>query len=62
MLVRLLRRFLTPHRGALAAVVVLQLVSTVAMLILPGLNADIIDNGVARGDIGYIMRTGGSCW
>ncbi|MEZ5151733.1 ABC transporter ATP-binding protein [Rhodococcus zopfii] len=59
MLVRLLRRFLTPHRGALAAVVVLQLVSTVAMLILPGLNADIIDNGVARGDIGYIMRTGG---
>ncbi|MBH0120172.1 ABC transporter ATP-binding protein [Rhodococcus sp. CX] len=58
MLVRLLRRFLAPHGGALVAVVVLQLVSTVAMLILPSLNADIIDNGVARGDIGYIMRTG----
>ncbi|WP_068166098.1 ABC transporter ATP-binding protein [Rhodococcus phenolicus] len=59
MLVRLLRRYLAPHRGALAAVVVLQLVSTVAMLILPSLNASIIDNGVSRGDVGYIMRTGG---
>jgi ATP-binding cassette subfamily B protein len=59
MLVRLLRRFLAPHGGALVAVVVLQLVSTVAMLILPSLNADIIDKGVSRGDIGYIMRTGG---
>ena len=31
-----------------------------ASLYLPSLNADIIDNGIARGDTGYIMATGGS--
>ena len=30
-----------------------------ASLYLPSLNADIIDNGVATGDTGYIMSTGG---
>ncbi|MCO6503014.1 MAG: ABC transporter ATP-binding protein, partial [Acidimicrobiales bacterium] len=30
-----------------------------AALYLPSLNADIIDNGVARGDTGYILRVGG---
>ncbi len=59
MLVRLLRRHLRPYRRALAAVVALQLVGTMASLYLPSLNADIIDNGIARGDTGYIMETGG---
>ena len=36
----------------------LQLIGTIASLYLPTLNADIIDNGVAKGDTGYIMRTG----
>lgn len=58
MLLRLLRRFLAPYRGALTAVVLLQLVATGGMLLLPSLNADIIDRGVAVGDIGYITRTG----
>ena len=43
----------------LTAVVVLQFVGVVAMLYLPSLNADIIDKGVATGDTGYIVRTGG---
>ena len=30
-----------------------------ASLYLPSLNADIIDKGVAKGDTGYIWRTGG---
>jgi ATP-binding cassette subfamily B protein len=59
MLVRLLIRHLRPYRRWLAAVVGLQLVSTLAALYLPSLNADIIDKGVARGDTGYIIRTGG---
>jgi len=59
LLVRLLRRHLRPYRRALAAVVALQLVGTMASLYLPSLNADIIDNGIARGDTGYIMETGG---
>lgn len=58
MLIRLLRTFAAPYRAQLAGVVVLQLVAVIAMLYLPTLNADIIDNGVTKGDIGYIWRTG----
>ena len=59
MLIRLLRTYLRPYRKAITAVVVLQLVQTLATLYLPTLNADIIDNGVITGDTGYILRTGG---
>ena len=59
MLMRLLRGHLRPYRRPLTAVVLLQLVSTLAALYLPSLNADIIDRGVAVGDTGYIMRIGG---
>ncbi|WP_255995122.1 ABC transporter ATP-binding protein [Corynebacterium sp. CCUG 69979] len=45
--------------AAIAGVLVLQLVSVLATLWLPSLNADIIDKGLARGDIPYIWRTGG---
>ena len=58
MLVRLLRTYLVPYRTLLAAVIVLQLFGTLAALYLPSLNADIIDNGVAKADTGYILRTG----
>lgn len=58
MLIRLLRQFLRPYRIALLAVVALQLVGTMASLYLPSLNADIIDNGVAKGDTHYIVMTG----
>ena len=37
----------------------LQLVGTMASLYLPSLNGKIIDEGVAKGDTGYIVRTGG---
>ena len=37
----------------------LQLLQTCATLYLPTLNADIIDNGVVKGDTGYILTTGG---
>ncbi|HEV2033367.1 MAG TPA: ABC transporter ATP-binding protein [Candidatus Dormibacteraeota bacterium] len=59
MLIRLLREYLRPYTWALIAVVALQLVSTMASLYLPSLNADIIDKGVAKGDTGYIVSTGG---
>jgi ATP-binding cassette, subfamily B, multidrug efflux pump len=58
MLVRLLRRYLTPYQKPLGAIVALQFLGTMAALYLPSLNADIIDNGVARGDTDYIVRTG----
>jgi ATP-binding cassette, subfamily B, multidrug efflux pump len=59
MLLRLLRTHLEPYKGLLSLVVLLQLVGTIASLYLPSLNADIIDQGVARGDTSYILRTGG---
>jgi ATP-binding cassette, subfamily B, multidrug efflux pump len=58
-LIRLLRDYLRPYRKPLAAVVLLQLVQTLATLYLPTLNADIIDNGVITGNTGYIIHTGG---
>lgn len=59
MLIRLLREFLRPYRKPIALVVCLQFLATLAMLYLPTLNADIIDDGVLTGDSGYIWRTGG---
>jgi ATP-binding cassette subfamily B protein len=59
MLIRILRTYLRPYSKALIAVVALQLVASIANLYLPSLNADIIDKGVAKGDTGYIMSTGG---
>ncbi len=59
MLLRLIRQFALPYRLALWGVVALQLVSTIAALYLPTLNADIIDHGVAKGDTAYILQTGG---
>jgi len=59
MLIRLLRIYLRPYRKAITAIVLLQLVQTLATLYLPTLNADIIDNGVITGDTRYIMRIGG---
>ena len=60
MLTRLLRTYLRPYARLLAALCALQLAGSVASLSLPSLNADIINEGVARGNIGYIWRT--SIW
>jgi ATP-binding cassette subfamily B protein len=59
MLIKLLRTYLKPYSTPLIAVVVLQLFGTMANLYLPSLNADIIDKGVAKGDTGFILSTGG---
>ncbi|TXC96189.1 ABC transporter ATP-binding protein [Streptomyces sp. ISID311] len=59
MLVRLAWAHLRPHRRAISLIVLLQLIQTLATLYLPTLNADIIDNGVVKGDTGYILGTGG---
>ncbi|MEV6973809.1 ABC transporter ATP-binding protein [Kitasatospora sp. NPDC093806] len=58
MLIRLLRAYLRPYTRPITLLVLLQLVSTLALLYLPTLNADIIDNGVVKGDTGYILRVG----
>lgn len=58
-LLRLVRDFLQPYRTLIVGLVLLQLVGTMASLYLPSLNGQIIDEGVAKGDTGYILRAGG---
>ncbi len=58
MMWKLMRQYLGPYRRDLWFVLLLQLVATIAALYLPTLNADIIDNGVVRGDTDYIIRVG----
>lgn len=59
MLLKLIGRFLRPHAALIVGVVVFQLIQSIASLLLPSLNADIIDNGIATGDTGYILMIGG---
>ncbi|MFL0292922.1 ABC transporter ATP-binding protein [Mycobacterium sp. SMC-18] len=59
MLWALLRQYTRPYRRQLTVVATLQLISTLASLYLPTLNARIIDHGVARGDTAVIGRLGG---
>ncbi|WP_189741474.1 ABC transporter ATP-binding protein [Streptomyces tendae] len=58
MLIRLLRTYLRPYKKAIALLVALQFLQTCASLYLPTLNADIIDDGVVKGDSGYILSYG----
>ncbi|WP_121746896.1 ABC transporter ATP-binding protein [Streptomyces sp. E2N166] len=58
MLIRLLRTCLRPYRKPIALLVGLQFLQTCASLYLPTLNADIIDEGVVKGDSGYILSHG----
>ena len=59
MLGKHLIRYLTRYWPLLITIVVLQFASVMASLNLPEINADIINNGVAKADIGYIWNRGG---
>ncbi|MCH5677488.1 ABC transporter ATP-binding protein [Streptomyces gilvus] len=58
MLIRLLRTYLRPYKKPISVLVLLQFLQTCATLYLPTLNAHIIDNGVVKGDTGYILSFG----
>ncbi|MCU6480559.1 ABC transporter ATP-binding protein [Arthrobacter sp. A2-55] len=57
-LARLAFQHARPYWAWIAAVLVLQLASTIAALYLPSLNAQIIDLGISKGDTGFIWNTG----
>lgn len=57
-MIPLLRSHLRPYRSWIIGVIILQAVQATAALLLPSLNADIIDKGVAQGDNAYIWRIG----
>ena len=58
MLTRLLRTYLRPYTGQVVVVVALLVTQTIGNLYLPNLNADIINNGVVKGNLHYILMTG----
>jgi len=57
--IRLLRTYLAPYRTQVVIVLALLLVQAIGNLYLPTLNGDVINNGVAKSDTDYILRTGG---
>ncbi len=59
MLLRLLRQYSKPYAGTIWVIVALQFVATIASLLLPSINADIIDRGIVLGNTGYILERGG---
>ena len=58
MLWKLLRDYSRPYRTPIYVVFVLILAQTLANLSLPSLNADIINEGVAKGDTDYVLKVG----
>jgi ATP-binding cassette subfamily B protein len=52
-------RLLGEHRAAVWAIIVLQMVQTAGNLLLPTLNASIIDDGILADQPGVILRLGG---
>jgi ATP-binding cassette, subfamily B, multidrug efflux pump len=57
-MIALLRAYLRPYAWQLLFIMALLLVQAIANLYLPTLNGDIINNGIAKGDNDYIVRTG----
>jgi ATP-binding cassette subfamily B protein len=57
-MIRLLRTYLRPYLTPLIVVVVLLFIQSIANLLLPNLNADIINNGIAKDDTAYILQVG----
>ena len=55
----LLIKFLKPYGKLIVLTIVLLLAQAMSNLYLPSLNADIINNGVAKSDTRYIIKTGG---
>src|SRR5437870_4210816 len=58
-MIRLLRTYLRPYSTQILVVLGLLLVQSIGNLYLPTLNGDIINDGVAKGDNDFILRTGG---
>ncbi|HET9999388.1 MAG TPA: ABC transporter ATP-binding protein [Ktedonobacteraceae bacterium] len=54
-----LMRFMKPYRAVLVLVVILAAAQALGNLYLPNLFADIVNNGIVKGDTGYIWRVGG---
>ena len=58
-MIYLVKRYLKPYWKQVTFVMVLLLAQAIANLYLPELNAEIINNGVSKGNVPLILQTGG---
>mgnify|MGYP000064100730 CR=1 FL=1 len=58
MLTQILKSYLRPYKRQVYLILLMLLIQAIASLYLPNLNADLINNGVAKGNIGYIWHVG----
>ncbi len=58
MLTAILKKYLRPYRGQVFLILLMLLVQAIASLYLPNLNADLINSGIAKGNVGYIWHIG----
>lgn len=58
MLLRIIMRYMKPYYRPFWFIVGLQFVATIATLLLPSINAAIIDKGIVLGDTNYILKQG----
>ena len=54
-----LLRFMKPYRLAIVLILIMAFAQSMANLYLPTLMADIVDNGIVKGDTNYIWQIGG---
>lgn len=59
MLTQILKSYLRPYKKQVYLILLLLLIQAIASLYLPNLNGDLINNGVAKGNVGYIWHIGG---
>ncbi|MGS2333101.1 ABC transporter ATP-binding protein, partial [Clostridioides difficile] len=50
--------FLKPYRVLIVVVLIFTFLQTLGTLYIPTLTANIVNNGIVKGDIDYIVKTG----
>jgi len=58
LLTQILKKYLRPYKKQVYLILLMLLIQAIASLYLPNLNADLINNGVAKGNVGYIWHIG----
>lgn len=52
-------KFLSPYKGKVTIMLILLFLQVLGTLYIPTLTADIVNNGIVKGDLDYVFRTGG---
>lgn len=54
-----LMKFLSPYKGRVCIMILLLFIQVIGTLYIPTLTADIVNNGIAAGNLEYVLETGG---